>query len=128
MDPLATSLISLDGFFENLAGPVGPLSSATLTGTVNGFATVIGVFPATPIPGVNPSPFTGEVLNQAPMVPPITSLEGTLNWVLSAPGDMLVLPHSAVVQAPIPEPATLALFGFGLAGLVVLRRRRREAP
>jgi len=37
-----------------------------------------------------------------------------------SPGDTLV------VHAEIPEPATLATFGFGLAGLGLLARRRRK--
>jgi hypothetical protein len=34
---------------------------------------------------------------------------------------------SQTVSAPIPEPATLALFGLGLAGLGAVRRKKRAA-
>jgi hypothetical protein len=39
-------------------------------------------------------------------------------------GPSVMLLSDGVLAAAIPEPATLAIFGFGLAGLGVIRRRR----
>ncbi len=57
------------------------------------------------------------------------NIGGTYEFILSlneiGSGDLLAKAAIDVVVTAIPEPGTLALFGIGLAGLGVMRRRRK---
>lgn len=51
-----------------------------------------------------------------------------ISWFASSPGDWtrLIAAYSPIAEqrAQAPEPGTLAIFGFGLAGLGLMRRRK----
>lgn len=49
-------------------------------------------------------------------------------WAVFASGDAGGVIHGQINRSTVPEPATLALFGVGLAGLGISRRRQRLHP
>ncbi len=52
-----------------------------------------------------------------------------VDWFASTPGDYVrVLTMRSPTFDSIPEPGTLALFGFGLAGLGFMARRKAKKP
>ncbi|MCA9405746.1 MAG: PEP-CTERM sorting domain-containing protein [Candidatus Omnitrophica bacterium] len=50
-----------------------------------------------------------------------TTSPGEYQWLVSSED-----PISGASQAPVPEPATLAIFGTGLAGMIGLRKRKNS--
>ncbi|MCA9398537.1 MAG: PEP-CTERM sorting domain-containing protein, partial [Candidatus Omnitrophica bacterium] len=50
-----------------------------------------------------------------------TTSPGVFNFLVSSED-----PISGAAQAPVPEPATLAIFGTGLAGMIGLRKRKNS--
>jgi PEP-CTERM motif len=89
-----------------LASPASFFNGATLLGSI----------------GYNGSAFIGFNGYIASAATPITSVQfiSTLGGQLNTGIDNLAV----VAVEPVPEPATLTLFGTGIAGLALLRRRR----
>ncbi len=52
---------------------------------------------------------------------PVTS------FVMSGSGSYMLIDNITYGQADVPEPASMALFGLGVGGLAMLRRRRKAA-
>lgn len=101
-----------------------PIEAATqpivLTGTING--TVSGAsqsdlmvnFDSTPIPAFETNNYSNTLVN----------LDTSLTLVPSTTNGGRTTAQSLLVVQPVPEPASIVVFGLGTAGLVWYRRRR----
>jgi hypothetical protein len=112
-----TSMIYLDGLF------VGGGTDTVGGGTTYGAGYMINAFlgPGTGAPSTDPSCMgcTPHTLGSNP-----TGQGGSGTDTHTNPGpDILVI--GEVSPSSVPEPATLALFGMGLIGAGVMRRRRK---
>ena len=99
--------VGFDVYYNGL----GPATASFFNG-----ATLLGSI------GYNGSAFLGFNGFIASAATPITSVQfiSTLGGQLNTGLDNIAV----VAVAPVPEPATLTLFGTGIAGLALLRRRR----
>jgi hypothetical protein len=106
-------------------------SALPATGANPGINPVTYTFPAEPIPAYGAPSFFGVLLQPGIPFPPgateIVSVTVTTNTLFSTSLASRFTYATATPASTVPEPATVALFGGGLAllGGMVARRRRR---
>ncbi|MFM1801750.1 MAG: hypothetical protein RJA81_1102 [Planctomycetota bacterium] len=92
-----------------------------LRGTINGTVTgasqsdLIVNFDTTPIPAFDINNYSNTLVN----------LDTSLTLVPSTTNGGRTTAQSLLVVQPVPEPASIVIFGLGTAGLVWYRRRRQ---
>jgi hypothetical protein len=106
-------------FTDPVTGPV-TVTSTTLPGVVSGTAGVPGADDVSFTFGTASAMFTPYVLDftvTGPFIPSFAGIGGTIGGPGVHEGGVIVLFSSAV-----PEPASMALLGIGMTGLLAYRR------
>jgi hypothetical protein len=147
---LGDSIInSIQGYFSTTVGSVG-ISVLSNAGDVPGsvlfstsLSTTVGGAAWNGVSGLNWSlaagdywvaftPDYGNTLNTAPVMPgdapyPLEAYAHTQYGTWFSSPDNVGVRIDATVAAPVPEPAGIAMYALGLAGLAVVARRRKQA-
>jgi len=115
-----STVASQAGFFFGGTRTIpGAAGGATITAQVRVWDTASGSSWQA-ASGVNGARVGESILFQVKLADPTTSPPGIPTALTGINGN----PFSLAIVGPIPEPSTLALAGLGLAGMLVLRRRK----
>jgi len=120
------------GFFNNMGGTIAGMDAMVTSGVLDGYATEPNNF--------SNSAFENDWFSTNPLVLGngiwglftgtnccIDTMSGPGRFVISGISSVPVGTGPGQVPGQVPEPASMALVGLGLAGLATVRRRKQAA-